>query len=104
MKELREAASALYNLTIGDPEVIVRPRSYEKRDAIIAAAARLRAAIEAPEQPTILADYEEVLTDHRRLCRELGRLLIGEGAPAQPSLCDLVSFVRREGVTLAGKK
>jgi hypothetical protein len=43
--ELREAARLFHNLTQGDPEVIIRPPSAEKRDAIVAAGERLRAAI-----------------------------------------------------------
>lgn len=46
-----------------------------------------------------VADYEEVLTDHRRLVRELDVLFNGEaGAAKQASLCDIVSQVRREGI------
>lgn len=51
-----------------------------------------------------VADYEEVLADKRRQTAELGRLLMGDDAPAQPSLCDLVSFVKSEGVVLAGQQ
>jgi hypothetical protein len=43
-----------------------------------------------------VADYEEVLADHKRLVRELDVLLNGEGAAKQASLCDLVGQVRRE--------
>lgn len=39
-----------------------------------------------------IADYEEVLADHRRLVRELDVLLNGEeGAAKQASLCDIVA-------------
>jgi hypothetical protein len=42
-----------------------------------------------------VADYEEVLADHRRLVRELDVALNGEaGAAKQASLCDIVSQVR----------
>lgn len=51
-----------------------------------------------------VADYVEMLADSHRLTAELGRLLMGDNAPAQPSLCDLVSFVKSEGVVLAGKR
>lgn len=40
-----------------------------------------------------LADYEEVLADHRRLVRELDVALNGEGAAKQASLGDLVAQV-----------
>jgi hypothetical protein len=43
-----------------------------------------------------IADYEEVMADHRRLVRELDVLLNGEGAAKQASLCDIVGQVRRE--------
>lgn len=46
--ELREAARQFHNLTQGDPEVIIRPPSAEKRDAIAAAGERLRAALTSP--------------------------------------------------------
>ena len=45
--ELREAARQFHNLTQGDPEVIIRPPTFTKRDAIIAAGKRLRAALAA---------------------------------------------------------
>jgi len=48
-----------------------------------------------PEAPTA-ADYDEVLTDHRRLVRELDMLLNGENAAQQASLCDIVAQVRSE--------
>ncbi len=42
-----------------------------------------------------IADYEEVLADHRRLVRELDIALNGEdGAARQASLCDIVSQVK----------
>lgn len=45
--ELLEAARLFHNLTQGDPEVIIRPPSAVKRDAITASGARLREAIAA---------------------------------------------------------
>lgn len=39
------------------------------------------------------ADYEAVLTDHRRLVRELDVALNGDGAALQASLCDIVAQV-----------
>jgi hypothetical protein len=40
------------------------------------------------------ADYEAVLTDHRRLVREIDVLLNGEaGAAKQASLCDVVAQI-----------
>jgi hypothetical protein len=51
-------------------------------------------------QPTV-ADYEEVLADHRRLVRELDVALNGEdGAAKQASLCDIVSQVKDERLKL----
>lgn len=49
----------------------------------------------APDTATA-ADYEDVLTDHRRLVRELDVLLNGENAAQQASLCDIVAQVRSE--------
>jgi hypothetical protein len=46
-----------------------------------------------------IADYEEVLADHRRLVRELDVLLNGENAARQASLVDIVAQVR--GMKLA---
>lgn len=43
--ELREAARQLHNLTLGDPEVIIRAPSAEKRDAVAKAGQRLRDAV-----------------------------------------------------------
>lgn len=45
--ELHEAARHFHNLTQGDPAVIIRPPSAEKRDAIVAAGERLRAALQS---------------------------------------------------------
>jgi hypothetical protein len=45
LAELREAARVFHNLTLGDPSVIIRPPSSEKRDAIIEAGERLRRAL-----------------------------------------------------------
>lgn len=43
-----------------------------------------------------IADYEEVLADHRRLVRLLDVALHGEGnAAPQASLCDLIEPARR---------
>jgi hypothetical protein len=54
-----------------------------------------------------VADYEEVLADHRRLAREIDVALHGEdGAAKQASLCDLVPLARRlreERDTLAAR-
>lgn len=47
---LREDARQFYNLTQGDATVIIRAPSSEKRDAIIAAANRLRAALQAEKE------------------------------------------------------
>lgn len=48
------------------------------------------------EQLTV-ADYEEVLADHRRLVRELDVLLNGEhGAAKQASLCDIVGQLKHQ--------
>ena len=41
-------------------------------------------------------DYEEVLTDHRRLVRELDVIWNGEDAARQASLCDLVAQIANE--------
>ncbi len=47
------------------------------------------------DKPT-LAGHEEVLTDHRRLVRELDVAMHGqEGAALQASLCDLIGPARR---------
>lgn len=45
-----------------------------------------------------VADYEEVLADHRRLVRELDVLLNGAGAARQASLCDIVHQVHHERI------
>lgn len=41
-----------------------------------------------------IADYEEVLADHRRLVREIDVAINGEGAAKQASLCDLVAQIK----------
>lgn len=54
---------------------------------------------QAPKDDALtIADYEEVLADHRRLVRELDVLLNGDGAAQQSSLCDIVSQLRRERI------
>ncbi len=42
-----------------------------------------------------LADYKEVNEDKKRLAREIGVALLGNDAPAQPSLCDLVKYAEQ---------
>ena len=42
-----------------------------------------------------IADYEEVLADHRRLVRDLDVLLNGENAARQASLVDIMAQFRR---------
>jgi hypothetical protein len=93
--ELREAARQFHNLTQGDSSVIIRAPSAEKRDAIIAAGERLRAAL-APAQ----AHAEEVqweahlaeIVEHtiETLARQLD--LIAERAPG--AFLDKVPVVR----------
>ncbi|MFD3263148.1 hypothetical protein [Phenylobacterium ferrooxidans] len=46
------------------------------------------------DEALTVADYEEVLADHRRLVRELDVLLNGEGGAERPSLCDIVGQLR----------
>jgi hypothetical protein len=51
-----------------------------------------------------VADYEEVLADHRRLVRELDVLLNGEhGAATQASLCDIVGQLKSKKRQRASK-
>ena len=48
-----------------------------------------------PPATVTIADYEDVLADHRRLVREMDVALNGEeGAAKQASLCDIVSQVK----------
>jgi hypothetical protein len=57
---------------------------------------------EMPSAPSASSsDYEEVLAEHRRLVRELDVALNGQaGAAKQPSLCDIVRQVQREGIVM----
>jgi hypothetical protein len=58
---------------------------------------------EAARQATI-ADYQEVLDDHKRLVRELDVLLNGEaGAAKQASLSDIVRQVKSTSTTINTK-
>jgi hypothetical protein len=52
--------------------------------------------MQAPPDPEALtiADYEEVLSDHRRLVREIDVILNGDNAAKQASLCDLVGQIK----------
>lgn len=48
-----------------------------------------------PPSDVAAKDYEEVLADHRRLCRELDAVLSYPDEPArQASLCDLIPFAK----------
>jgi hypothetical protein len=69
VRELREAARQFHNLTQGDPEVIIRPPTFTKRDAIIAAGERLRAALATTPQ----TDGATVPTLKPRLLNQLRR-------------------------------
>lgn len=64
---------------------------------------RARAAIAPSAATPSASDYEEVLSSHRRLVRELDVALNGEaGAAKQASLCDIVSQVKAEGIKSTG--
>jgi hypothetical protein len=74
---------------------------YEKLDLLRAAfnagaATKQESNTPKPEQgdDLTIADYEEVLADHRRLVRELDVALNGDGAAKQASLCDIVAQVK----------
>ncbi|MPS30540.1 MAG: hypothetical protein E2576_14510 [Alcaligenaceae bacterium] len=55
--------------------------------------------VAASSNQATIADYEEVLADHRRLVRQLDVALNGEdGAAKQASLCDIVGQVVSEGI------
>ena len=57
-----------------------------------------QALLELVSEDITKVDYEEVLTDHRRLVRELDVALNGEeGAAKQASLCDIVAQVKHGG-------
>lgn len=45
LDELREAAKLFYNLTIADPTVILRANSFDKRESIVKAGAKLQEAL-----------------------------------------------------------
>jgi hypothetical protein len=86
-RQLREGALAA---SIGLEGVARRTGLWIAADRIDA----LDAALKATENGLTIADYEEVLADHRRLVRELDVLINGEaGAAKQASLCDIVSQV-----------
>lgn len=82
MTELFEAAKEFYNATIGDTAVTVRTHNAAKRDFVIAAADRLRAALQASRDtpadqrmsegdPEFKPSYEQLEKD----CAELKRML-----------------------------
>lgn len=56
-----------------------------------------RAASVPSEDELTIQDYEDVLTDNRRLVRELDVALNGDGAAKQASLCDIVAQVKHGG-------
>lgn len=74
--ELHEAARVFHNLTIGDSTVIIRPWTAAKRDAIVAAGERLRAALTSPTVATqadhiagegkMVAAWRDVLAERQR--------------------------------------
>jgi hypothetical protein len=45
-----------------------------------------------------ISDYEEILSDHRRLVRELDIALNRDGTSKQASLCDIVAQVKHDGL------
>lgn len=100
--EARDAGYSLplYRLTAPQPaEPCVS--SVSDKTACGAQNAECEQQDDEPDAATI-ADYESVLSDHRRLVRELDVLLNGEeGAAEQASLCDIVAQVRREGIKTA---
>ena len=54
----------------------------------------ISAADDLDDKDQLIADYEEVNEDKKRLVRELDVLLNGDGAAKQASLCDIVSQLR----------
>lgn len=60
--ELFEAARALYNATIGDPDVTIRCQSGASRDAVAAAGERLRLALLNQGRASIMADHPQVVS------------------------------------------
>jgi len=60
--ELFEAARALYNATIGDPDVTIRCQSVASRDAVAAAGERLRLALLNQGRASIMADHPQVVS------------------------------------------
>jgi hypothetical protein len=111
--DLREAARQFHNLTQGDPTVIIRPPSAEKRDAIIAAGERLRAALATtPTQP---AEGREPTGDQvRAIIKSVGSLgtnhadapmeyvLAGWRAATAPTMSEAVRSFIRECAALGG--
>lgn len=93
--ELHEAARQFHNLTQGDPSVIIRAPSVEKRDAIIAAGERLRAALAPAEVQSGSVQWEAHLAEvveHTidTLARQLD--LIADRAPG--AFLDKIPVVR----------
>ena len=73
--------------------------SIEEREANANFVAEARTALprvvkELREVRKKVADYKEMHEDKRLLSREIGGILYGLDAPAQPSLCDLVGPIR----------
>lgn len=56
------------------------------------------ALIAVSEVAGVIAGYEEVLSSNKRLVRDLDFALNGSGASLNPSLCDIIAQVKREGI------
>jgi hypothetical protein len=102
--ELHEAARQFHNLTIGDSTVIIRPWTAEKRDAIVAAGERLRAAltIAAPE---VQADH---IVDCKMVAGEVSEADVIQtcevhGFPLDPEQLEVVTAVVNQILLSASK-
>ncbi len=75
-------------------ETIVRLLQNEKSRTETLGILNRKLTEELEKAAQLVNDYEEANEDKKRICREIGVVLFGEaGAPKQPALCDIQSYV-----------
>jgi hypothetical protein len=97
--ELREAARQFHNLTQGDSTVIIRAPSVEKRDAIIAAGERLRAAL----APTPAVQAEAVRADDDAKAKAAEFMVAARNATMFQDVRELISTMTDPNAKCPGR-
>lgn len=95
-QDIREyfSTKAVTDMTLPTPAKLLYDNDTGEHEEYYSAA-QVRELLAAP-----IADYEEVLANHRELVRELDIQLNGDNAAEQAKLCDIVAQLKRDDLIL----